>query len=701
MNFHFLLRTLLTFLFFPLMLSELGCGKTASSSDQAVSAPQQDAGKADSNRVSDERIDYSLTLVAEARNVLPEIESPPMAQQMKKKIEGIEKILKVLKNVNAKGVAPLRAHLAESHTEDQQAAWVRLLCAAEMPVAAEILANEPAPAGTNPSFPLWSVGRYYLDRGKRAEAVRVLTKAAALRDFVGTINGDISNNSLLFLAFPKTEDVDSAVVVSKGLQYPLYRFQVLLFLAQKCMENGDSKKCKELLLASLEPLESATAKLPEETRGMVQAVPLLQFSIIYKKLDAAKSTQYADQVIEVVKKIRDLPLAKPTKADFALGGDKSSDPKKRLPSREERINLLKRLAQDFWFSGDRKHSRDVFKLLREVSEMGLSGSKVSWAIWDVGMLQTRIGDYAAGTSILTSIKDIQHDANRCMMESNFPETADDAREFLTVFSNVPVSDGFQGLETSRRRMVCVLIKAGKIDEARKLAAAGNGAKPYIVKQLATENLMTEAEKELASITDQYEHDVALLLMAHGLMDRGDLDNAVHYLDLVPNTQALGSETSAIYLRAALACLQAERYADAARLGLRVDESRRDEITGELYRHDRLEELQQLVKDAESPRRCYDLVLALSRHGKTELALEELKKPGDFPIESYLNPATVARTWSTYADPRTIADWVRKLKDPAERCAALLAVARENIVKSDSLSRDLSGQAWYPRLAEMY
>ncbi len=138
---------------------------------------------------------------------------------------------------------------------------------------------------------------------------------------------------------------------------------------------------------------------------------------------------------------------------------------------------------------------------------------------------------------------------------------------------------------------------------------------------------------------------------------------------------------------------------------RTDELSQDAIIKELCKAGRVEEALEVVKVGQ-PRRMHhrygpDIAAAWCRRGKPDAALAALATPGGFPMQRYNLAAGVANIWSTCADTGIVADWARKLDSPAERCAALAALANANIVKRDPLSRDLAGQAGYPRLVGIW
>ena len=413
-------------------------------------------------------------------------------------------------------------------------------------------------------------------------------------------------------------------------------------------------------------------------------------------LDPAKRSSYGDRAMEAAGKIRDAQVAANAVNRLTAG---------RLglqPDLKWTASAFDQLAANFWQSGDRTHGRAAIALLKEVSQKGLPPDQGKSALWGVAMLQSRLGDYSGCAATLTSIdEDPRADLCRCMLEGKFPATAKEAREFLAVYRTLPVDDIDPG-RSSRERMIRVLVKAGEVAEARKLATGKSPAQSALVGQLAVENHVAEAEKELAAVSDQGWHDESITLIADALLGHGDLNAAVRYLDLA---SSLNDGTYVIGSRIALACVKAGRFGEAARLGARTDELSQDAIIKELCKAGRVEEALEVVKVGQ-PRRMHhrygpDIAAAWCRRGKPDAALAALATPGGFPMQRYNLAAGVANIWSTCADTGIVADWARKLDSPAERCAALAALANANIVKRDPLSRDLAGQAGYPRLVGIW
>ena len=287
-----------------------------------------------------------------------------------------------------------------------------------------------------------------------------------------------------------------------------------------------------------------------------------------------------------------------------------------------------------------------------------------------------MGEYAAAAAILREIQDDpQQDLCECQRHSRAPTTAAEAREFVAAFRNLPPGD-------NRSKMIRALATAGELDEARKLAALSSDSvhlRAIIAEELAAENKMSEAEKELEGINDENVHGMIMISMADRLLAHGDLKGAVEYLDRSPRSW-VETGTSDIRMRTALACIKAGRFDDAVRIGSHSEG--RAALIQELCRLNRLDDARKIVADGQAPGITADLILAMCRHGQADAALAAMKPPHRELSPLYCYPATLAETWATHDDPKIAAAWARKLEPPEDRCAALLGVARAILVKHE-------------------
>ncbi len=371
------------------------------------------------------------------------------------------------------------------------------------------------------------------------------------------LSGATAPDWLVLEPLLQARDFDGAIAVSEGVKQPAIRFEALVYVARHFAQHGDPNKAKQALATAEGLLEAAAGEVPADVPDPKRMFRFLELSVGYGALDPAKRSSYGDRAMEAAGKIRDAQVAANAVNRLTAG---------RLglqPDLKWTASAFDQLAANFWQSGDRTHGRAAIALLKEVSQKGLPPDQGKSALWGVAMLQSRLGDYSGCAATLTSIdEDPRADLCRCMLEGKFPATAEEAREFLAVYRTLPVDDIDPG-RSSRERMIRVLVKAGEVAEARKLATGKSPAQSALVGQLAVENHVAEAEKELAAVSDQGWHDESITLIADALLGHGDLNAAVRYLDLA---SSLNDGTYVIGSRIALACVKAGRFGEAARLG---------------------------------------------------------------------------------------------------------------------------------------
>ena len=217
--------------------------------------------------------------------------------------------LQILLDVKRSGLEPLRAYLRGSNGNHDRSEWVRRLCAIDMPELAERFAKEPATrqaAAFAPTPLVFSVGRYYLDHGNRAEGVRVFTEGATAAMLVRSDNaGKVLPGPLLALALREPGDIDAALAISKGVKDPFLQYASLLAIAQRCVEGGDRKKAKEILDEAEKVVEMAASSLPPESRNSALLTPCLRLWKAYRDFDGKTSDKYADCALEAASKVRD------------------------------------------------------------------------------------------------------------------------------------------------------------------------------------------------------------------------------------------------------------------------------------------------------------------------------------------------------------------------------------------------------------
>ena len=347
-----------------------GSGDAPSSASQGVSRPAKGA--------TNKRIDYSLSFLAEARKCLAEIKNPTEATLLTADIEASEKTLKLLARLNKEGIGPLRDYLQENRADySSRWAWVRALRAVDLPEAAEELATEtpanlvlPSILRPTEAFPLWCVGRCFLNLGEREAALRVLAQAAKLPGMVSVqIDGRLSDDSLLFLAFPGTSDVEGLMFVSKSLKNPGDRFSVLLAAARRCEDDGKREKAKEILATAPSAIDTIASSIPAALRCHATALCWTRVSVAYFKLDPKKCNELAERALDEARIIRNAQVA--ANAAVMLAGNNIATLAGALPNLERSREILKRVVQGFRDGDDLAHARIAFQLYRDAGEKGL------------------------------------------------------------------------------------------------------------------------------------------------------------------------------------------------------------------------------------------------------------------------------------------------------------------------------------------
>jgi len=643
--------------------------------------------------VSHESIEYSLSLLAEARKCLSGVKNSADAKRLEEDINRSEEIFKLLVRVKEVGLGPLRLHIQERHADFGRPAWVRTLCAADLPKEAEELAQDSATQAQVKPFPLWCVGRYYANRGNREAAIRVLSQAATMPGMVSVnIDGSVSDNSMLLVAFPRTSYIDGIVSVSKNLRQPYERFAVLLVLAHRCETDGKLDKAKEILASVPRVFDAVVAGIPAALHSRVTVPSWMKLSIAYRKIDSKKSDEFAARSLEGARNIRDTQVA--ANAMHAVAGDKLAPITEPMPNNEQSKKILLELARGFRDGDDTSRARAAFQFYRDVEEHGVSSLETYWGACRVAVELARWGKYVESAEIVRSLPNYpKGEIPNCLMEAKLPANAEEARNFVRAYRDIPFEYQTSTWST-KDRMFHALVLAGEIEEARKIKSDSIS----LAGRLAAANRALEAEKELAGISDPTERVRAMVSIADGFFFCQNLPEAIHYLDLAKAAVPSGDYACDACLGIALACVKAGRFADAVRIGARTKDLQRGRIIDELSRRGRWDDVQSLAGNRCPPLVFWtDYLREMCRRKQADALFAAMQPRGSNAEVDFRNIADIARNWAIVADPKIVSAWARKLKSPAHRSAALIAIAKVNALADDPLVLDTAPFANFPSL----